>query len=404
MKVIPIINKRINYRCYWNLGIVFFFIAIYFLDGVTRYKHALAGLIYLTAIVYLIKDRKCVFSIFKNNLFLSLVLFVIAMVYSLIISKDVNISLKAINKGVIEKLFITAVAIAIVLYQEKKEHITKLLIFSLIISILPLTIKEILQYIDEYHQGILPLSEFEHRYISDWLIFIVPALLSFWFYKGVKNKILFFSLSITLIVITIGTLQRGTWLSITVIFIIWCGVKKEIKLLSLAVIGLSILLSYLAMINQGQFDKLFYKLEQTSSSNRYSQGTQDAALDLIKENPIKGYGYGEQLFYKIYNERVIDYPDWIFKQSMGPHNTVLSIWFAAGIFGLIALLYLFVSIFMYLFKGYSNNTAKDGFLILMLIFIGDMIVRGLFETVNVSNMAIIIGIALALNRNEELIN
>ncbi|UBX29236.1 O-antigen ligase RfaL [Arsenophonus apicola] len=404
MKVIPIINKRINCRCYWNLGIVFFFIAIYFLDGVTRYKHVLAGLIYLTAIVYLIKDRKRVFSIFKNNLFLSLVLFVIAMLYSLIISKDVNISLKAINKGVIEKLFITAVAIAIVLYQEKQEHITKLLIFSLIISILPLTIKEILQYIDEYHQGILPLSKFEHRYISDWLIFIVPALLSFWFYKGVKNKILFFSLSITFVAITIGTLQRGTWLSITVIFIIWCGVKKEIKLLSLAVIGLSILLSYLAMINQGQFDKLFYKLEQTSSSSRYSQGTQDSALDLIKENPIKGYGYGEQLFYKIYNERVIDYPDWIFKQSIGPHNTVLSIWFAAGIIGLIALLYLFVSIFMYLFKGYRNNTAKDGFLILMLIFIGDMIVRGLFETVNVSNMAIIIGIALALNRNEKLIN
>lgn len=120
MKVIPIINKRFNFRSYWNLGIVIFFIAIYFLDGVTRYKHALAGLIYLTAIVYLIKDRKRVFSIFKNNLFLSLVFFVIAMLYSLIISKDVNISLRAINKGIIEKLFITTVAIAIVLYQEKK--------------------------------------------------------------------------------------------------------------------------------------------------------------------------------------------------------------------------------------------------------------------------------------------
>lgn len=404
MKVIPIINKRFNCRCYWNLGIVFFFIVIYFLDGVTRYKHALAGLLYFTAIVYLIKDRKRVFSILKNNLFLSLVLFVIAMLYSLIISKDVNISLKAINKGVIEKLFITAVAIAIVLYQEKKEHITKLLIFSLIISILPLTIKEILQYIDEYHQGILPLSAFEHRYISDWLIFIIPALLSFWFYKGVKNKILFFSLSVIFVAITIGTLQRGTWLSIAVIFIIWCVVKKEIKLLSLAVIGLSVLLFCLAMINQGQFDKLFYKLEQTSSSHRYSHGTQDSALDLIKENPITGYGYGEQLFYKIYNERVIDYPDWIFKESIGPHNTVLSIWFAAGIFGLIALLYLFISIFMYLFKGYRKNTEKDAFLILILIFIGDIIVRGLFETVNVSNMAIIIGIALALNSDEKLIN
>ncbi|CAA2929455.1 hypothetical protein ARSQ2_00547 [Arsenophonus endosymbiont of Bemisia tabaci Q2] len=73
------------------------------------------------------------------------------MFYSLIISKDVNISLKSINKSVVEKLFITAMAIAIVLYREKKEHITKLLIFSLIFSILPLAIKEILQYIGEYH-------------------------------------------------------------------------------------------------------------------------------------------------------------------------------------------------------------------------------------------------------------
>lgn len=404
MKVIPIINKRFNCRSYWNLGLVFFFIVIYFLDGVTRYKHSLAGLIYLTAIVYLIKDRKRVFSIFKNNLFLSLVFFVIAMLYSLIISKDVNISLKAINKGVVEKLLITAVAIVIVLYQEKKDHITKLLILCLIFSILPLTIKEILQYIDEYHRGIMPISAFEHRYISDWLIFIAPTLFAFWLYKGVKNKILFFSLSVIFVAITIGTLQRGTWLSIAVIFIIWCVVKKEIKLLCIAAIGVSVLLSCLATVNQGQFDKLFYKLEQTSSSHRYSHGTQDSALDLIKENPITGYGYGEQLFYKIYNERVIDYPDWIFKQSIGPHNTILSIWFAAGIFGLVAILYLFVSIFMHLFNGYRNNTLKDGFLILMLMFIGDMIVRGLFETVNVSNMAIIIGIALALSSDKKSIN
>lgn len=403
-KVISIINKRFNYQSYWNLGIVFFFIAIYFLDGVTRYKHALAGLIYLTAIVYLIKDRKRVFSIFKNNLFLSLVFFVLAMLCSLIISKDVSISLKAINKGVVEKLFVTAIAIAIVLYREKKEHITKLLIFSLIFSILPLAIKEILQYIDEYHQGIMPLSAFEHRYISDWLIFLAPALFALWLYKGVKNKILFFLFSVIFLAITIGTLQRGTWLSIAVIFIIWCVVKKEIKLPVIAVIACSILLSGLAAVNQGQFDTLFYKLEQTNSSHRYGNGTQDSALDLIKENPITGYGYGEQLFYKIYNERVIDYPDWVFKQSIGPHNTVLSIWFAAGIFGLIATLYLFVSIFIYLFNGYRNNTVKDGFLILMLIFIGDMIVRGLFETVNVSNMAIIIGIALALNSDKKLIN
>ncbi|CAA2929456.1 hypothetical protein ARSQ2_00548 [Arsenophonus endosymbiont of Bemisia tabaci Q2] len=172
----------------------------------------------------------------------------------------------------------------------------------------------------------------------------------------------------------------------------------------ISVIACSILFSGLAKVNQGQFDRLFFKLEQTNSSHRYGNGTQDSALDLIKENPITGYGYGEHLFYKIYNERVIDYPDWVFKKSLWPHNTVLSIWFSAGIFGLIAILYLFVSIFIHLFNGYPNNTAKDGFLILMLIFIGDMIVRGLFETFAVSNMAIIIGIALTLNSDQKLIN
>lgn len=382
-----------------------FFIAIYFLDGITRYKHFLEGLIYLTAIIYLIKDKNYVFNIFKNNLSLSLVFFFIAMIYSLIISKDINISLKSFNKDIVEKLLITAIAVAIVLYQENKEHITKLLIFCLIFSILLLAIKEILQYINEYRRGNMPLSAFEHRYISDWLIFISPTLFSFWLYKGIKNKILFFIFSIIFVSITIGTLQRGTWLSISVIFIIWCIVKKEIKLFCITAVLIGGLLGCLATINQGQFDKLFYKLKQTNSSHRYNHGTQDSALDLIKENTITGYGYGEHLFYKIYNKRVVSYPNWFFKRSIGPHNTILSIWFASGILGLITTLYLFFSIFMHLFYGYRGDTPKDGFLILMLIFIGDMIIRGLFETVNISNMAIVIGIALALSSNKNrLIN
>ncbi|WP_147392433.1 hypothetical protein [Arsenophonus endosymbiont of Aleurodicus floccissimus] len=57
-------------------------------------------------------------------------------------------------------------------------------------------------------------------------------------------------------------------------------------------------MSGLAAINQGHFDNLFYKLEQTSSSHRYDNGTQNLALDLIKENPIKGYGYASNYFIK----------------------------------------------------------------------------------------------------------
>lgn len=404
-KIFFLFEKKYSHFPNCNIWIIFFFIVIYFLDNVTRYKHFLTILMYFNACFYAIKDRKNVINIFKNNLFLSLIIFTISMCYSLCISQEIGISLKAINKGVLEKLFATTIGIAIVLYKEKPEHITKMLIFSLNFSILPLSFKEITQYVHEYHNNIMPLSKFEHRYISDWLIFVAPAIFYIQLYKKIKYKILFFLLSIFFITITIGTLQRGTWLSISVIFTIWCIIKSKLSLLSFAIISLGATLYSLSIINKGQMDKLFYKIEQTDSGNRYNNGTQDAALDLIKENPIIGYGYGEYLFYKVYNKRAFDYPRWIFKRSIGPHNTVLSVWFAAGILGLVAIIYLFISIFIHLLRGYYHyNKAKDGFLILMMIFIGDIIIRGLFETVNIANMAIIIGIALALNNSKKLIN
>ena len=96
-------------------------------------------------------------------------------------------------------------------------------------------------------------------------------------------------------------------------------------------------------------------MQQTSSSNRYGSGTQGSALDLIKENPIKGYGYGETVYYRVYDSRVQDYPQWDFKKSIGPHNLTLSEWFAGGLLGLFALWYLLISVLVEAVKGYKNS-------------------------------------------------
>lgn len=42
----------------WNRGIVSLYFILYFLDGVTRYKHLAAGLMYITALVYICKYNK----------------------------------------------------------------------------------------------------------------------------------------------------------------------------------------------------------------------------------------------------------------------------------------------------------------------------------------------------------
>ncbi|STR05394.1 O-antigen ligase RfaL [Hafnia alvei] len=303
-------------------------------------------------------------------------------------------------------MLLVSVMIAAVLHKEDNSKIATMLIASLVTTLVILTGTEIHQYIEEYKIGIIPFTSFEHRRISDTLIFIFPAILTLWVIPGKKYKILFFVLAAVFAILMLGTLQRGTWLSLAVPALIWALIKREWKLPLIALVVIGFGLFAVHQKDPQQVKTLFHKLQQTDSSGRYENGTQGAALDLILENPIKGYGFGNDLYHHVYNERSPSYPDWRFKKSIGPHNLTLSIWFAGGIIGLASLYYLLASALVSSIKGYreSNGPAQDAFLILTLILIGDFVVRGAFETVRIENIAVIIGILLALHAKKNHIN
>lgn len=401
-------NQRwnIDWQSIWNRSIVFLFIVTYFFDGISRYKHAISYVIYITGLVYIVKQRKKIFSVFKNNLFLSLTIFCIAIIYAIAISVEPSLSLKRALNTVFEKMLLVSVMIAAVLHKEDNSKIATMLIAALITTLVILTGTEIHQYIEEYKIGIMPFTKAEHRRISDTLIFIFPAILTLWVIPSKKYKILFFILAAIFTILMLGTLQRGTWLSLAVPALIWALIKREWKLPLIALVVIGFGLFAVHQKDPQQVKMLFHKLQQTDSSGRYENGTQGAALDLILENPIKGYGFGNDLYHHVYNERSPSYPDWRFKKSIGPHNLTLSIWFAGGIIGLASLYYLLASALVSSIKGYreSNGPAQDAFLILTLILIGDFVVRGAFETVRIENIAVIIGILLALHAKKYYIN
>ena len=403
---LPNQRRNIDWQSIWNRSIVFLFIVTYFFDGISRYKHAISYVIYITGLVYIVKQRKKIFSVFKNNLFLSLTIFCIAIIYAIAISVEPSLSLKRALNTVFEKMLLVSVMIAAVLHKEDNSKIATMLIAALITTLVILTGTEIHQYIEEYKIGIMPFTSFEHRRISDTLIFIFPAILTLWVIPGKKYKILFFILAAIFAILMLGTLQRGTWLSLAVPALIWALIKREWKLPLIALVVIGFGLFAVHQKDPQQVKTLFHKLQQTDSSGRYENGTQGAALDLILENPIKGYGFGNDLYHHVYNERSPSYPDWRFKKSIGPHNLTLSIWFAGGIIGLASLYYLLASALVSSIKGYreSNGPAQDAFLILTLILIGDFVVRGAFETVRIENIAVIIGILLALHAKKYYIN
>ncbi|UQQ18499.1 O-antigen ligase RfaL [Salmonella sp. WGH-01] len=185
-----------------------------------------------------------------------------------------------------------------------------------------------------------------------------------------------------------------------IVGVLWAILNRQWKLIGVGAILLAIIgaLVITQHTNKPDPEHLLYKLQQTDSSYRYTNGTRGTAWILIQENPIKGYGYGNDVYDSVYNKRVVDYPTWTFKESIGPHNTILYIWFSAGILGLASR-----PIYMALSSGNSQlylQESRDKPLqcssLAIFIFRRFYIVRGNFEQVDIAQIGIITGFLLAL--------
>ncbi|EAC1085963.1 O-antigen ligase RfaL [Salmonella enterica subsp. enterica serovar Newport] len=394
------LNKE-KWKPIWNKALVFLFVATYFLDGITRYKHLIIILMVITAIYQVSRSPKSFPPLFKNSIFYSVAVLSLILVYSILISPDMKESFKEFENTVLEGFLLYTLLIPVLLKDETKETVAKVVLFSFLTSLGLRCLAESILYIEDYNKGIMPFMSYAHRHMSDSMVFLFPALLNIWLFRKNALKLVFLVLSAIYLFFILGTLSRGAWLAVLIVGALWAILNRQWKLIGvgailLAIIGALVITQY---NNQSDSEHLLYKLQQTDSSSRYTNGTQGTAWILIQENPIKGYGYGNDVYDGVYNKRVVDYPTWTFKESIGPHNTILYIWFSAGILGLASLAYLYGAII----RETASSTFRkveispyNAHLLLFLSFVGFYIVRGNFEQVDIAQTGIITGFLLAL--------
>nr|WP_245759082.1 O-antigen ligase RfaL [Xenorhabdus koppenhoeferi] len=394
-------KETIKNHLSWSTFCVGGYIALVYVTGITRYKNLFFALIALTALYFLIKNPKECVAALKNNIVLALGLLILTYLYSIVISPDPRLSFNELKTPFFRDVVLSSVLITLALSHTDKLKIQKMIIGSFLLGLLFITLKEMYLFYQDYQNNIMPFTTYNHRNISDGIVFFFPALVALWYFQNQKNYVRF-ALTALLIVsvffVLLGTLSRGAWLAVFVMFFMMIVINKNWKTL---IISIVIIGSAIFIIKSDYFMKgsvLTYKLEQTDSSHRYSNGTQGSALTLILDNPIKGHGAGNKIYDQIYNDNVQNYPDWTFKTSIGPHNIFLTVWFAAGIFGLIAFLFL---IFSYLKQSIqewitTNNGNNQAALILFISFIGYFIVRGNFESIHLNILGIYIGLLAAL--------
>ncbi|EAQ8844434.1 O-antigen ligase RfaL [Salmonella enterica] len=394
------LNKE-KWKPIWNKALVFLFVATYFLDGITRYKYLIIILMVITAIYQVSRSPKSFPPLFKNSIFYSVAVLSLILVYSILISPDMKESFKEFENTVLEGFLLYTLLIPVLLKDETKETVAKIVLFSFLTSLGLRCLAESILYIEDYNKGIMPFMSYAHRHMSDSMVFLFPALLNIWLFRKNALKLVFLVLSAIYLFFILGTLSRGAWLAVLIVGALWAILNRQWKLIGVGAILLAIIgaLVITQHNNQSDSEHLLYKLQQTDSSSRYTNGTQGTAWILIQENPIKGYGYGNDVYDGVYNKRVVDYPTWTFKESIGPHNTILYIWFSAGILGLASLAYLYGAII----RETASSTFRkveispyNAHLLLFLSFVGFYIVRGNFEQVDIAQTGIITGFLLAL--------
>ncbi|EBI7502196.1 O-antigen ligase RfaL [Salmonella enterica] len=394
------LNKE-KWKPIWNKALVFLFVATYFLDGITRYKHLIIILMVITAIYQVSRSPKSFPPLFKNSVFYSVAVLSLILVYSILISPDMKESFKEFENTVLEGFLLYTLLIPVLLKDETKETVAKIVLFSFLTSLGLRCLAESILYIEDYNKGIMPFISYAHRHMSDSMVFLFPALLNIWLFRKNAIKLVFLVLSAIYLSFILGTLSRGAWLAVLIVGVLWAILNRQWKLIGVGAILLAIIgaLVITQHNNKPDPEHLLYKLQQTDSSYRYTNGTQGTAWILIQENPIKGYGYGNDVYDGVYNKRVVDYPTWTFKESIGPHNTILYIWFSAGILGLASLVYLYGAII----RETASSTLRkveispyNAHLLLFLSFVGFYIVRGNFEQVDIAQIGIITGFLLAL--------
>ncbi|EIO0622156.1 O-antigen ligase RfaL [Salmonella enterica] len=394
------LNKE-KWKPIWNKALVFLFVATYFLDGITRYKHLIIILMVITAIYQVSRSPKSFPPLFKNSIFYSVAVLSLILVYSILISPDMKESFKEFENTVLEGFLLYTLLIPVLLKDETKETVAKIVLFSFLTSLGLRCLAESILYIEDYNKGIMPFMSYAHRHMSDSMVFLFPALLNIWLFRKNALKLVFLVLSAIYLFFILGTLSRGAWLAVLIVGALWAILNRQWKLIGVGAILLAIIgaLVITQHNNQSDSEHLLYKLQQTDSSSRYTNGTQGTAWILIQENPIKGYGYGNDVYDGVYNKRVVDYPTWTFKESIGPHNTILYIWFSAGILGLASLAYLYGAII----RETASSTFRkveispyNAHPLLFLSFVGFYIVRGNFEQVDIAQTGIITGFLLAL--------
>jgi len=185
------------------------------------------------------------------------------------------------------------------------------------------------------------------------------------------------------------SLSRIALISVLVsALLLWVIIKKPKIRFIIILIALTILFLLSPGINERYNIKNLFSRDQSNIiSLFYRYATWHATIDMVKDKPFLGFGFGWKKFYKILNEKYI--PKWTLEgdkvemlnilkevQKAGegglshPHNTFMGILFETGFIGLAIFSLLWFKIFSLTISRLKENDYNKPYAFLLSAFVG----------------------------------
>lgn len=189
---------------------------------------------------------------------------------------------------------------------------------------------------------------------------------------------------------------RGAWLAVlaaSLLVAILAGKWRALALLAVAA-ALAVGVTVIAVPDAGRMLSARFETFDTGRADTWGP-----AIDLIRERPLTGHGYGQELYHRTYEAEAAARP-WVLKTSSGAHNMYLSTAFASGLLGLAALLWLYAEMSVSLIGAFRRALDWEARALALAGFaglFGPYVVHGMFEDKLWPVLGIPLGLALGFD-------
>ncbi len=174
--------------------------------------------------------------------------------------------------------------------------------------------------------------------LAEYLIMVIPLSVGLlWYTKKISKKIIFLGTTLIMILAMLMTLSRGSWVGFAFSALVFILLIEKRLLLSIIPISLGAVY----FLPQTIMNRILSIGNFADSSIAYRFTMWEITLDIIRDYPIAGVGFGHLPFKQVFETYIRTMPIY------HSHNTYLQTAAEMGIPGLLVLLFLLFILFKY---------------------------------------------------------